>query len=96
MISVFSFLGEFLHIGDKKEVEVLMIQRTFCLGGGMFPSRHIRIEKILKSPYLDNKFERGAKIGGIILNFATFSLLPVAKFGEVLLPMIANPPPSQI
>jgi hypothetical protein len=31
-------------------------------GGGMGPSRHIKIEKILKSPYLDNKFESGAKI----------------------------------
>jgi hypothetical protein len=47
MISVFLFWANFCILATKKEVEVLMIQRTFCCGrgrGGLFPSRHIRTE----------------------------------------------------
>ncbi len=59
---MFSFLGKFLHIGDKKRSGGVNDTKDLLWVGGMGPSRHIRIEKILKSPFLDNKFERGAKI----------------------------------
>jgi hypothetical protein len=56
----FLFLGEFLHIGDRKGSGG--VNDTKDLLGGVGPSRNIRIEFFLKSPYLDNKFELGAKI----------------------------------
>jgi hypothetical protein len=37
MISVFSFWANFCILATKKEVEVLIIQRTFWGGGGHGP-----------------------------------------------------------